>query len=205
MDKTFLIRALLVDILSVGVVGCENVLTGSTQNQGAVAGGLGGVAFGSATGQNVSSTSQANVLEPGGSYVIEADNTKAVSGNQSGVAPAKPLSVLARKALISPTADLNGDGFVTLDEVLAMKEAGLTDDEMLERMRATNQVFAPTVPQQDYLRNHGISEYVIDQMQDINGGQKLRVLSPPGGGQSNPPGAVISVPPPEPFPPPAPP
>ena len=86
-----------------------------------------------------------------------------------------------------------------------MKEAGLTDDEMLERLRATNQIFEPTVSQQDYLRNKGISDYLIEQMQDINGGQRPRVLNVPGGGQSNPPGGVISVPPPEPFPPPAPP
>ncbi len=205
MNKTIFIQALLVDVLSVGLVGCENLFTGSTRSQGAVGGGSGGVAVGSATGQNFSGTSRAKVLEPGASYVIEANNAEVASGNPSAAAPAQFLSILARKVLISSTADLNGDGFVTLDEVLAMKEAGLTDDEMLERMRATNQIFAPTVPQQDYLRNYGISKYVIDQMQDINGGQRPRVLSVPGGGQSNPPGAVISVPPPEPYPPPAPP
>jgi hypothetical protein len=205
MNNAFLIRALLMDMLSVGLVGCESLFTGPTQNQGAVGGGLSGVSMGSATGQNVSGRSQANALEPGASYIIEANNTQAISGNQSVIAPAQPLSVLARKALISPTADLNGDGFVTLDELLAMKEAGLTDNEMLERLRATNQSFEPTVQQQNYLRNKGFSEYFIEQMQDINGGQRLRVFNAPGGGQSNPPGGVISVPPLEPYPPPAPP
>lgn len=205
MNKTILMRALLVDMLSFGLVGCENLIAPRAQNQGAVGAGMSGVSAGSAAGQNVSGTSSAKFLEPGASYVIETSNAEFINGNQGVAAPPKPLSVLAKKALISPTADLNGDGFVTLDEILAMKEAGLTSDEMLERMRATNQVFAPTVAQQDYLRNHGISDYLIEQMQAINGGQRLRVFNAPGGGQGNPPGAVVSMPPPEPFPPPPPP
>src|SRR6202022_2814222 len=41
----------------------------------------------------------------------------------------------------SQTADLNHDGFVTLDEVIAMQNAGLSDLDMLERLRRGDQVF----------------------------------------------------------------
>jgi hypothetical protein len=63
---------------------------------------------------------------------------------------------------------VNGDGYVTLDEVAAMKDAGLSDTEMLNRLRATGQVFDLTADSQKYLRDHGISENVISQMQTVN-------------------------------------
>ena len=90
MNNAFLIRALLMGMLSVGLVGCQNLFTGPTQNQGTVGEGLIVVSVGSAMGQNVSGRSQANFLEPGASYVIEANNTEAIRGNQSVVAPAQP-------------------------------------------------------------------------------------------------------------------
>jgi hypothetical protein len=62
----------------------------------------------------------------------------------------------------APTADLNGDGFVTMDEVMAMKQAGFSDQQILEKMRATGQVFELTPQQQDYLRRNGVDQYVID-------------------------------------------
>ncbi|HMO25535.1 MAG TPA: hypothetical protein PKB10_04635, partial [Tepidisphaeraceae bacterium] len=66
------------------------------------------------------------------------------------------------------TADLNNDGFVSLDEVVAMHEAGLSDRQMLERLRATGQVFALNADQERYLRDRGVSREVIEGMRDLN-------------------------------------
>jgi len=68
------------------------------------------------------------------------------------------------------TADLNGDGFVTLDEVVAMKQAGFSDQRMLDYMRATGQVFELTADHQQFLRDRGVSENVIRQMATLNQG-----------------------------------
>ena len=65
--------------------------------------------------------------------------------------PKRKAEEAAREAVEDPatpeqaknaaTADINEDGFVTLDEVAALEKAGLTDDEMVERLRLTGQVF----------------------------------------------------------------
>lgn len=60
------------------------------------------------------------------------------------------------------TADLNGDGFVTLDEIEAMQKAGLSDQEMIDRLQRTGQVFQLDDRQQDYLKDRGVSQRVID-------------------------------------------
>src|SRR5947209_3076616 len=78
--------------------------------------------------------------------------------------PASPADVKA-----AATADLNQDGFVTVDEVLAMKRAGLTDSEMIQRLRATGQGFSVTDRQQQYLRDRGIDQIVIDAMLAMKG------------------------------------
>ena len=78
--------------------------------------------------------------------------------------PASPADVKA-----AATADLNQDGFVTVDEVLAMKRAGLTDSEMIQRLRATGQVFSVTDRQQQYFRDRGIDQTVIDAMLAMKG------------------------------------
>ena len=38
----------------------------------------------------------------------------------------------------SSTEDLNGDGFVTVDELVALQRAGLSDDPILRRLEATD-------------------------------------------------------------------
>ena len=74
----------------------------------------------------------------------------------------------ADQARNARSADVNNDGYVTLDEVVAMKEAGLSDSEMLSRLQATGQVFDLTSESQKYLREHGVSENVIRDMQSLN-------------------------------------
>jgi hypothetical protein len=73
--------------------------------------------------------------------------------------PAKPESVEKAR-----TADLNDDGCVTLDEVVAMRRANLGDGEMLDRLRAAHQVYDLSEYQEDYLRTRGVSDAVIHAM-----------------------------------------
>lgn len=74
--------------------------------------------------------------------------------------PAKP-DVVEK----SRTADLNTDGFVTLDEIIAMRRANLSDDEMLKRLRAAGMVYDVSEYQEDYLRTRGVSDGVIHALQ----------------------------------------
>ena len=62
------------------------------------------------------------------------------------------------------TADLNNDGFVTLDEVVAMRRAGLDDTQMIQRLEATHQVFAVSPRQRQYLLDRGVGAAVIDRI-----------------------------------------
>ena len=64
----------------------------------------------------------------------------------------------------SETADLNHDGFVTLDELVAMKQAGLSDQQMTDRLRRTNYLFQLTDRQRQYLLDRGVDQTVIDAM-----------------------------------------
>jgi predicted transglutaminase-like cysteine proteinase len=66
-----------------------------------------------------------------------------------------------------PTADLNGDGFVTLDELIAMRRAGVDDDQMIDRLRATGQVFALSPRQWQYLYERGINRPVLDAISNM--------------------------------------
>ena len=90
------------------------------------------------------------------------------SGAEAAVRNAQAHPATPQQALNAPTADLNGDGFVTMDEVAAMRQAGLSDQQILDRMRATGQVFELSPEQQSYLRTNGVDQYVIDQIPQIN-------------------------------------
>lgn len=105
---------------------------------------------------------------PGGGWIIGASrqNLRAGRSALAGKAnqnaeqhPAAPGDVAA-----STDADLNHDGFVTLDEIIALKRAGLTEDQMKDRIMHADQVFAPNERQQQYLRDRGIGQAVIDAM-----------------------------------------
>lgn len=77
---------------------------------------------------------------------------------------AQSLPATPTQARQSATADLNHDGFVTLDEVVAMHDAGLNDTDILQRLRATHQYFHLTQSQQKYLLQHGVNRTIVDQL-----------------------------------------
>jgi hypothetical protein len=101
---------------------------------------------------------------------IEQDKTQAradaiKASQRAEKNPARPEQVVK-----ASTGDLNKDGFVTIDEVVAMRQANLNDQQMLDRLRQTGEIFELTEYQQDYLRTRGVSDNVIRQLPAVNQG-----------------------------------
>ena len=155
------------------ITGCEN-LPGSRKQQGATMGGVGGAAVGAAVAGNhrLLGALIGGALGAGGGYVIAAKtdhiNNNDTQAAQTSAQNAQQSPATAQDALQATSADINRDGFVTMDEVVAMKRAGLSDETMLARLRATTQVFELTDEQKRYLANQGVSGYVINNMATIN-------------------------------------
>ena len=156
------------------LVGCTE-LPGTKGQQGAVIGGAGGAATGAVVGGEKHRAVGAiigGVLGAAGGYVIGANSDKILGKDkndaEASATRAKSNPATAEQARTARTADVNSDGFVTLDEVAAMKDAGLSDREMLNRLEATGHIFDLTTEGQQYLRDHGVSENVIREMQNLN-------------------------------------
>lgn len=107
-------------------------------------------------------------LGAAGGWLIAAapEELGQVSGNAAAQASqrAEQHPASSADAQAAPTADLNNDGFVTMDEVLAMERAGFDDGKMIHQLQATGQVFSITDRQEQYLRDRGINQHVIDAM-----------------------------------------
>jgi len=148
--------------------------------QGAVIGGLGGAVAGAASSENpLLGALLGGALGAGGGYLLGAnmDSLRDLGGTNAASARSDAREAVGRArrnpatpedALAATTADLNGDGFVTLDELVAMDRAGIRDSEMLRRLEATGQIFELTAAQEQNLRDAGLSDYVIEGMQRIN-------------------------------------
>jgi hypothetical protein len=196
MLKSKLVQVSLLATLAVGAVGCKE-LPGTNEQQGAVIGGASGAAAGAVIGgekHRLLGVLLGGAAGAAGGYVIGAQTDKIRTTNQTAAAQAnqtaqsKPATVQDVKN--SSTADLNGDGFVTLDEVVAMAAAGISDSEMVHRLQATSQVFELTDQQKKYLQDHGVSPNVVNQMNEINRTARDQLL------QSQAPSGAISSPPP---------
>jgi hypothetical protein len=178
--------------LLLNLTGCKN-LPGKPSTQGAVIGGLGGAAAGAAAGgskHQVLGAVIGGALGAGGGYVIGANSDKITgkdtAGAEQATQTAQTRPATAQEAMNATTADVNRDGFVTLDEVVAMKQAGLSDQEMIDRLQATGQVIELTSEQQQYLVNQGISQPVVNQMTEVNRARRDQLLNQPGGVISRP-------------------
>ncbi|HZR16302.1 MAG TPA: glycine zipper domain-containing protein [Verrucomicrobiae bacterium] len=154
--------------------GCQQ-LPGSSGEQGAAIGGVGGAATGALVGgehHRLLGALVGGALGAGGGYLIGANKDRIMgqdtAGAEAAVRNAQAHPATPQEALNATTADLNADGFVTMDEVVAMRQAGLADQQILDRMRATGQVFELTPEQQSYLRTNGVDQFVIDQIPQLN-------------------------------------
>jgi hypothetical protein len=174
MLRFFIVKFLVITPLLFILAGCAE-LPGDRKTQGAVIGGAAGAAAGAAVGgkdHRVLGALLGGVLGAGGGYVIAARTDKVDSKDRDGAVRASRTAetnpATPEQAMTATTADVNGDGFVTLDEVVAMKEAGLSDEVMLQRLRATDQIFELTAEQQQHLIQKGVSQQVVDEMARIN-------------------------------------
>jgi hypothetical protein len=174
MFKRNLMCGMLLGSLSLApLTGCEN-LPGSKSTQGAVIGGAGGAAAGAAISKNnrLLGGLIGGALGAGGGYLIGAQVNKNDRAHQDEAIQASdrdranpPSDADARSAR---TADLNNDGYVTLNEVVAMRKANLSDSEMINRLQDTGQVFYLSTEQEGYLRDRGVSDNVIRAMRTVN-------------------------------------
>jgi hypothetical protein len=163
----------LAGALMLAATGCEN-LPGDEKAQGATIGGVTGAAVGAAVGgeNKLLGALLGGAIGAGGGYLIGANWDK-ITGKDSDGAEAASREAQTSPATVqdaqgATTADLDNDGFVTMDEVVAMERAGFSDDKIIERLRATGQVFELTTEQQSYLRARGVSDNVITQLATLN-------------------------------------
>ena len=156
-----------------GLGGCSK-LPGNSKEQGAVIGGVGGALAGAALGgsggrdKGTLGALIGAAVGAGGGYLIGAQKDKIDAKNRDEAVEAH------RRAESNPakvedverarTADLNEDGFVTLDEVVALERANLSDREIVDRLGRTGQVFELTEEQERYLEDRGVSHEVIVEM-----------------------------------------
>ena len=169
----FISVALIGSFTLAPLAGCQN-LPGRSKEQGAVIGGIGGALAGGALGKGKRGLGAliGGVLGAGGGYLIGAQKDKiddkkrdeAMEAHRRAERnPAKPEDVEKARS-----ADLNDDGFVTLDEVVAMERANLSDREMVDRLQRTGQVFELTDEQERYLEDRGVSRDVVVEMREMN-------------------------------------
>ncbi len=176
-----------------------STLAGCGENKkttGAAIGGVAGAAAGALIGGSENRLLGALIggaVGAGGGYLIgtelknadEKDHDKAVQANEN----AQRSPATAEQARRTTAADLNGDGYVTLDEIVAMHKANLSDDEVIRRLERSNMFFELTDQQKKYLRDNGVSSRVVNAMDTINpeikrqAQERARQRSP-GGDQS---------------------
>lgn len=168
--------------------GCEN-LPGSRTEQATVIGGAGGAAVGAilAKENRLLGALIGGALGAGAGYLIgaktdwfEDDDDDVRDEAAEAVRNAQTNPATAEQAKRARTADINNDGFVTLDEIVAMERAGFTDRQMIDRLEAADQVYDLNQEQRQYLLDHGVSANVVNRMVTINREERDRILSRSG-------------------------
>jgi len=159
---------------------CED-LPGTKGQQGAVIGGASGAVIGATVSDNALLGGLiGGALGAGGGYLIGANSDKIFGNDEKGAktatTKAQQRPATAEEALKAATGDVNGDGFVTLDEVIALKAAGFGDDEIIRRLEATGQVFELTPEQETYLTDRKVSRSVVERLRTVNQKAKDAVI-----------------------------
>ena len=191
LNQKTVIVLLVASLALAPLAGCDS-LPGDKKTQGAVIGGVGGAVAGGALSKNnrLLGALIGGALGAGGGYLIggQLDKSDPKKNRDEAIRadkrarenPATPDD--ARRA---KTADLNDDGYVTMDEVVAMAKSGLSDDEMITRLERTGQFFELTTEQEQYLRDHGVSRRVVSAMRDLNSDVKNKAYDRYGDRISN--------------------
>jgi len=160
MKKELLLIGTICAGLGLGLSGCSSA-PGTAGQQGAVIGGATGAAVGASVTKNRALGAViGGAAGAAGGYVI---------GNKTGPLDKKNNSTTPYPETASgETADINHDGFVTLDEIVSMENSRVSDDEMIRRIQATGLTFDLNDEQRRYLSDHGVSQTVIDRLPSIN-------------------------------------
>ena len=172
-------------LCSAPLVACQQLPGTRTQQAMAVGSATGAVLGYSLNEQNrVLGALLGGALGAGGGWVIGAktdwfEDPSARDAARDAISDSRTSPADVDDVARSRTADLDDDGFVTFDELVAMERAGLSDDEMLRRLRATGQVFDLTGEQERALIDAGVSSYVVREMKYINVDERDRILSRP--------------------------
>lgn len=142
-----------------------------------VIGGVTGAAAGAAvagSGHRTLGALLGGIIGAGSGYMIAArrDRLEGKAADQqaaqAAIARAQNDPATVADVGTSGTADLNKDGFVTADEVIALADAGLHPDEIIVRLRETGQVFELTAAERSYLLNNGVPRDVVERMSTLN-------------------------------------
>lgn len=184
--KARIISLLVLPAVLLALTGCEN-LPGTRGQQGAVIGGAGGAAAGAVIGgesHRLLGALIGGALGATGGYLIGAETGKIKNNDQAGAQTANNKAQTSpatpEQARNAASADVNRDGFVTMDEVVAMEQAGLTDQVMMDRLRSTGQVFELTQQQRQFLLDNGVSQDVVNQMGEINRAARDQLMTTTG-------------------------
>jgi uncharacterized protein YbjT (DUF2867 family) len=174
----------VIAVLATALAACES-LPGSRTQQSTAIGGAAGAAAGAligGEGNRIAGALIGGALGAGAGYLIGAktdwfDNENGDRQARTAIENARSDPATAADVARARTADLNSDGFVTFDEVVAMDQAGLSDAEALARLRATDQIFELSEGQRRALLDAGVSPQVVAEMSRINQEEKDRVLA----------------------------
>lgn len=94
--------------------------------------------------------------------MVGAEQSKIGNPGGDQAALRSSLAAETRPAVLNEkdvaTADLNSDGFITLDEIVAMKRVGFTETEIGVKVVATGYVMGATRPQMEQLTKFGVGE-----------------------------------------------
>lgn len=180
-------------ILSLGVLlaltlaGCSS-LPYSPKTEAAVAGAAVGAAATSLIGSG-EGTLLGALAGAGAGYVLAAETDWFTGGedppdppghhhhSSSSHSPASFFNHLAWTRVHPATiasvytdddADLNGDGMVTIDEVVAMAHSELDQGQVMARLEATNQVFFFNAGKRQRLLTAGVAPDVVAKLQALS-------------------------------------
>lgn len=159
-------------LTAVSLSSCES-LPGSSRSQGTVIGAASGGAAGAIIAGEDNRLLGAiigTVIGAGGGYVVggELEKRSEREAREAAANGGVTRSFTVEDVQRSTTADLDGDGNVTIAEIVALDRAGLSDVEIIRRAAAANVLFELNEAQRKTLRESGVSTTVIDRLVTIN-------------------------------------
>lgn len=184
MASSLTMRWLIGACAMVAMSACQQ-LPGSRTQQTTTGGTAAGAAVGAAVMENdLVGALLGGAAGAAGGYLIGARTDWLGDGTGEGRTAAHEAAQNARDnpasvadVRTSTTADLDDDGFVTTDELLAMEAAGLDDDEIIERLQETDQVFQVSASQRNRLIEAGLSPSLVARIDEVNREERDRVLT----------------------------